>query len=149
MVPNVCHRRASWEWSATGGAEAARTALSYVKGLDGNDLHVAHRRDHELRDAVSAADGEWIAPVVDEQHHDLAAIIGVDRAGAVEQRHAMLERKSRTRTDLRLVTARQLKCEAGRHQSASARSKLHRLAYGSDQIETCSVLRVASGKRQT
>src|SRR4029453_11686646 len=114
--------------SGTGGAEAARTALSYVKGLDGNDLHVAHRRDHELRAAVSAADGESIAPVVDEQ------------------RHAMRERKSRRRTDFRLVTVRQLKCEAGRHQSASARSKLHRLAYGSAQIETCGVLRGGRGE---
>src|SRR4029078_2341974 len=73
----------------------------------------------------------------------------VDSTGAVEQRHAMLERKSRTRTDLRLVTVRQLKFEAGRQQSASARSKIHRLAYGSDQSETCVVLRVVSGKRQT
>ena len=81
--------------SLTGGAEAAgaaRWCRRALRTLDDRDMLDA--RHNELGDAVAAADGEGLGAVIDEQHHDLAAIVGVDGAGAVEQRHAMLSARA-------------------------------------------------------
>ena len=75
--------------------------------------HRAHRRHHHLRDAVAAADLERRVAVIDEDHLDLAAIVGIDRARRIEHRHAVLGREPRTRPDLRLVALGQRDGEAG------------------------------------
>ena len=64
-----------------------------AKDVDRNDLNLSDGRDHELGDAVATADKERLAAMVDQDHHQLAAIICVDGAGRVEQRHAVLERQ--------------------------------------------------------
>ena len=74
-----------------GGAEAALPALGVAERLDRDDLDRGDRRDHELRDAVAPLDQERLGAEIDQQHHDLAAIVGIDGARAVQQRHAMLQ----------------------------------------------------------
>ena len=76
----------------TGGAEAPLPAVRLAKRLDRNDLDMGDRRHDELGDAIAAADGEGLGSEIDEEHHDLAAIIGVDGAGAVQERHPVLQR---------------------------------------------------------
>src|SRR6185369_6732883 len=50
----------------------------------------AHRRHHHLGDAVAAPDLENLVAEVDQDHLDLAAIVGVHRARRIEHRHAVL-----------------------------------------------------------
>ena len=79
---------------SAGGAEAAGAARGVAKLRDLDDGDMLHAGNNQLSDAVAAANGEGLGAVIDEKHHDLAAIIGIDGARAVEQRHAMLQGKS-------------------------------------------------------
>ena len=97
-----------------GSPRGAETALPPRRGLErfhAFDLDMGHRRNHELGDAVAPANGKCVGPEIDQQHHDLAAVIGVDRAGAVQERQPVLQRKPRARDaivprTLRAVRAR-------------------------------------------
>ena len=52
---------------------------------------------------------------VDENDLSLAAIPGVDRAGGIEDRHAVFRGQTAARTNLRLVAGRQLHGDRGGH----------------------------------
>src|SRR5437773_2391732 len=83
-----------------------RTPETTVSALAlGQLLHLApgdagDRADHQLRDAVAAADRDRLASEVDEQHPDLAAVVGVDRAGRVQHREAVARGEAATCPDL-------------------------------------------------
>src|SRR6202022_2328790 len=86
---------------ATGAAAALRQTRRLLPG------DARHRRDDELGDALAARDRHRGAAEIGEDDLDLAAVIGIDRAGAVEHRDAMMEGEARTRPDLRFVALRQ------------------------------------------
>src|ERR1044072_4955363 len=65
-------------------AEAGRAARGVIHGRLFRPLQPRHRRHPHLRDAIAALDGEDLLAVVDQDHADLAAVIGVDRAGRVQ-----------------------------------------------------------------
>ena len=65
------------------------------------------------------------AVVVDEQHLDLAAVAGVDRAGRVDHPDAELVRQSRARVHERRVPGRQRDRHPGRHHRPLARLQHH------------------------
>ena len=75
---------------ATIPSAAARLA----QGRHFDESGFQHRRGHQLRDALAAADLEGFAAEIGEDHLHLAAIVAVDRAGRVETGDAMLERES-------------------------------------------------------
>src|SRR5690349_22603765 len=65
-------------------AEAAGPTRGLVQSRLFRPLQPGHRRHHHLRNAIAALDGEDLLAVVYQDHADLAAIIGVDRAGRVQ-----------------------------------------------------------------
>ena len=77
-----------------GGAEAALPALRVGQGVDRDDRNLSDGANHQLGDPVAPADKERLAAMVDQDHHQLAAIIRIDGTGRVEQRHAMLDRQA-------------------------------------------------------
>src|SRR5580700_5072762 len=91
-LTNWCWRsnraRAVERGSQAGRAEAAGAARRgiEVEGLD--DVGADDRRDHQLGYSFPARNGERRAAEIDQDHHDLAAIVGVDRARRIEQRDA-------------------------------------------------------------
>ena len=105
---------------AAGAAEAAVAAcgrgevLDFLPG-DGDD-----GGDHELRDAVAATDADGGTAEVDEQHLDLAPVVGVDRPGRVEERQAVAVRETAARPDLPLVPGRDGHREPRRHEAPLA-----------------------------
>src|SRR5680860_764603 len=135
---------------STGGAEAALAATCVAQLIGIDDLDTGHRRDDGLGDAVAAPDREALIAEIDQEHFHLAAIVGIDGAGAVQHGDAMLEREARARAHLRLVAVRQFEDEAGRHQHAVAGIKGERavLGHGSDQVEARRMRRLIGGQRQ-
>src|SRR3974377_1452972 len=132
------------------GAEAAlpsRRAAEVDHKLDQRMLNARH---HELGDAIAAADGEWFRPEIDEQHLDLAAIVRVNGAGAIQERGAGFQRQAGARAKLRFEPWWQFEREAGGNERAGAWRKLDSCAFGetSDHIEPGGMLGVISRKRQ-
>ena len=80
-------------------------------------------RRHELRNSLAPTHLERLAAEIGEDDLHLATIIVIDRAGRVEAGDAVLQRKSRARTHLDLVSFRNRDREAGRDRVALARSK--------------------------
>ena len=60
---------------------------------------------------------------IDQNDLDLAAIIGIDGAGAVEQGHAMFERQARARADLGLIARGQGDGDSGRDEPPRCRAR--------------------------
>ena len=79
---------------------------------------------HHLGDALPVVDDEVFLREVDEQHHDFAAIVGINGARRVEHGDAMLQGKTAARTYLRLISHWQSHEKARRNQSA-----LHRMEH--------------------
>src|SRR5690606_36340289 len=65
-----------------------------------------------------------LLPVIDEDCQDLAPVVAVDRAGAVEEGDAVTEREAGAGADLDLVALRDLDGDAGRDSGACAGPKL-------------------------
>src|SRR5689334_17934759 len=77
--------------SYTCRAETAGTALGLIERRLLGPLQPGHRGHHQLRDAIAAADGEDLLSVIDQDHADFAAIIGVDRARRIQGGDAVLQ----------------------------------------------------------
>src|SRR5262245_43926558 len=69
--------------------------------------------NHELGEALAAGDSERTVAQVDEQYLDLAAVVAVDGARAVQHGDAVLERQAGARAHLRLEAGGQLQDQAG------------------------------------
>src|SRR5260221_14327057 len=81
---------------AADAAPARRVRGDLVEG-DG-----AARRDDQLGDALAALQHDRLAAEIGEDDVDLAAIIGVDRARAVEHSESVFEGEAGARPDLPL-----------------------------------------------
>src|SRR5215469_570191 len=86
--------RRSIAGSGAGRAEAARAAHRRRQLAHDLPFCAADRRNDELRDALAARDRHRRAAKIGEDDADLAAIIGVDRARAVEDGDAVAEREA-------------------------------------------------------
>ena len=76
------------------------------------DTHWLDARNDKLGDAVAAPDDEGLIAEIDHDDLHLAAIVGIDRAGAVQKRHAGFERETGAGPKLALVSRRQFQHEA-------------------------------------
>src|SRR5688572_23004812 len=76
---------------APGVAVAAAAAGRVVEDGDLGELGAGDRAEDELGDAVPGAHEDLLLPVVDEQDLDLAAVVAVNGAGAVEDGHAVAQ----------------------------------------------------------
>src|ERR1700687_5030570 len=90
--------------SAPGRTEAPTAPIGRGKLRRGNEFHTDYGRNYHLRDALAAPDRKRRVAVVDQEHADLAAIIGVNRAGRVQHGDAVLRCQPRARPELRLIT---------------------------------------------
>ena len=115
-----------------GAAFGAGEFLHRANLLEGYLLEAGN--DH-LGDAFAVFDLERLVGEVNEQHLHLAAVVGVDGAGAVEHGDAVFEGEAAAGTDLRLAVLGQLDEEARGHQPALAGIQGHRLGEVGPQVE--------------
>ena len=59
--------------------------------------------DDQLRDTIAATDLKRMAPVIDQHHANLSAIIGIDRTRRVQYTHAVLDRQAAPWSNLSLT----------------------------------------------
>src|SRR5262245_24604796 len=132
-------------------AKAALPSRRATKLGDRLDAHMLDASDHQLGDALAATDHKRLRPEIDQQNLHLAAIVGVEGAGAVQNRHARFQREPRAGANLSLEARGQLNREAGGNKRAGAwRERDRRIRWhGRHHIEACGMLRVIGGKRQS
>src|SRR5215469_5940449 len=87
--------------SAARGAEAVGSARALGERRNGRPGDARDRRQHELSNSLAAGECHGLGAEIGEDHPDLAAVVRVDGAGAVEHGETVLERKARARPDLR------------------------------------------------
>ena len=99
---------------STGGSETAGTTgrIGQFSSLD--EGCVLDFLDDQLCDAVAALDVNGLAGiVVDEEHRDLTAVSGVDRAGRVHHGQSVLDGQAGAWMDERRMTVRECDSDAG------------------------------------
>jgi hypothetical protein len=117
-----------------GRAEAAHASLRLGQLVDLDGLDPGKLEQDELRDAHPGLDDEGLTRVgVQERDAQLAAVAGVDEAGSVHDRDAVLDRKPGTRLDEARVALGDRDREAGADERALARRELDPVARG--QVE--------------
>src|SRR5437667_12777495 len=77
-------------------------------------------RHDQLRDPVARMDRVWSSTQIQQDHANLAAIAGVDRARRIRNRDRMLEREPAARPHLPLIASGNLYREPRRHHSRDA-----------------------------
>src|SRR4051794_25875037 len=88
-------------------SKPALAALCLCQLFHLNQPHFWHGQDEHLCDSHSSRDLERLLTMIHQRHMYFAAIVGVDRAGGVDHRDAILARQSTPRPNLCLVTFRQ------------------------------------------
>src|SRR5262249_46368449 len=86
-------------------------------------------------DAVAPRERESRLAMIDKDHPDLAPVVGVDGAGAVEQADTMLEGQAGAWADLRLIAGGKSDGEAGRDEPACARREFTGFGSGRQQVD--------------
>lgn len=109
-----------------------------------------------VRRPVARSSSPFDRPVrlaeIDEQHLDLASIVRVDGSGRIQDRDAVVERKSGPRPDLRFESGGQFDRKTGRDELSLAwrENDLFGRILGADKIETgCSCRLIGWGARST
>ncbi len=86
-----------------GRAETAAAPPAFRQGVDRFPGDVTDRGDDHLGDAHARLDGKGFGPDVGEDDHDLAAVIGIDGAGRVDEQNAVTDGQAGARPHLGLV----------------------------------------------
>src|SRR5262249_34040020 len=86
-----------------GTAEAAGTAGRVGKGRALGPLDTLDALQDQLRHAIAVRYRHRLFAQVDDEHHDLATVIGIDGARCVDHREPLLEREAAPRPHLHLV----------------------------------------------
>lgn len=86
-----------------GATVPAIAALGVGEGMGFVPLQGGVLGDDHLGDAFSILDGEGGLTVVDEQHFDFTAVVGIDGAGAIEDGDAVFEGEAAARPHLRFI----------------------------------------------
>src|SRR6185437_8979445 len=136
--------------ATAGRAEAAFPPRGLVELRRLPPVRLADRRDHQLGDAVAAADGEILLAQVDQDHLHLPAIVGVDGAGRVQAGDAGAQSKARAGPHLRFEAGGQGHGEAGGHRVTAAGPEDHRLVlrHGGAQVHARGVRGLVGRQRQ-
>lgn len=103
--------------------------------------------NQQLGDAVTAPDGDRRGRVeVDQRHSDLAAITGVDRAGAVDDRKSNARSQTGTGMDQTDHAVRDCHGDPGAHQGTLAGREVD--VFGTEQINPGIAVVGAGGHRE-
>lgn len=86
-----------------GMPESSFAAVGVVEGVGFDHLDLGEGGDDHLGDAHAAVDGERLLAKVDQGDHDLAAIVGVNGAGGIDQRDAVAAGEAGARADLGFI----------------------------------------------
>nr|GFC25988.1 hypothetical protein [Tanacetum cinerariifolium] len=116
-------------------AVAACTTGGFAQGFGGlpGDGFVAGY--YQLGNALAVLHGKGLVGQVDQQHFNLAAIIGVDGAGAVYDANAVLVGQAAARAHLRLVAHRQGNVQARRTQCSRKALRRDATASATGRVE--------------
>jgi hypothetical protein len=82
--------------------ETAGTPARSVEIIDYLKLRLNHFGEDHLSDPHAARHGKRLFRVIDQDDLDLAAVVGVDRPGGIEERDPVFDRKAAPGTDLGL-----------------------------------------------
>lgn len=106
--------------SAPRVAEAARPSRGRIEGAGGDGLpgDALHPRQDELGDAVPAEDRRGLGPEVHQQDHEFAPVVGVDRAGGVQDGDAVPGGEAAAGPDLNLESVGDGEAQSGRDEGA-------------------------------
>src|SRR5215831_7051804 len=97
MAKSIFLERRIMNASVPRRAEAAGAAPALRQHLRLLPEDALHRRHDELGDALAPRDRDRLAAEIGEDDLDLAAVIGIDRARAVEHGEAVAERQAGAR----------------------------------------------------
>ena len=103
-------------------AETAGTPARSIKVIDNLELRLNYFGKDHLGDPHAACHGKNFFCVIDQNDLDLAAVIGIDRAGGVEERNAVFDRQPAPGTDLRLKMFGKRNNDPRGHQNAVPRA---------------------------
>src|SRR6516162_2338787 len=99
---------------SSGVAETARAARSGSQMVNLDQPRTRDRRDDELCDAVGGFNRDRVLTKVDQNDFDLAAVIGIDRAGGIDQRESFVECAAASGPHLPLKPGRYFNCNSSR-----------------------------------
>jgi hypothetical protein len=120
-----------------------------VPGSVATGTHRARpRRDHQLGDAHPALDPHGRVAEVDEDHPDLAAVVGVDGPGRVRHGEALLEREPTAGAHLGLEPLGNRDLEPRRHEGPRPRRDLDRRCDRREQVHARRTLGGVARQRQ-
>src|SRR2546427_1965726 len=127
-------------WGRSGlssAPEASGTALARGKFLDHVQLHLHHRHDQELRDAVHRVDRERLFRPVPDRYHDLTLVVGVDQAHQIPKNDAVLVPEPGARqNDRGKFRIGEVDGDTAGNQFRRSRSERERLVDTGAEIET-------------
>src|SRR5688572_18964004 len=89
--------------SHAGAPEAARRPAGGRQLGHLLERHLLHPRHDHLRDPHAPRDREWLRPQIDQRHHELSAIVAVNRGGGVGQGNPVPDGEPRAGAELALV----------------------------------------------
>ena len=103
-----------------------------------NEIDRRHFLDHQLRQAVAGVKDVLVVPGVEESDHHLTPVVGVNRAGAVENDDPGLGAQATARPDLRFPAGVQLNMHTG--VNAPAVEGLDDAAFVGEKVKASVVL---------
>ena len=136
----------------SGGSRVAKPASApcglwqLFDGFCEGPCHAFVTCEHELGDAFAVFHGEQGLPVVDQDDPDVAAVVRVDGARAVEDRHPVLVREAASGAHLRFKSTRQGQVQSGGDQGALAWLKHDGSVEFGPEVEACAVGRAVGGQ---
>ena len=101
-----------------GVAECAIFPDGGVESLGRLPFHSGVGRDHHLADALSVVDREGLVGEVDHDYADFATVVGIHRAGGVDDGDAAAQGEAAAGADLALITLGELHVKARGNQCA-------------------------------
>ena len=129
-------------------AETAGTPACSVQIIDYLELRLNYLGKDHLGDPHAARHGKSFFRVIDQNDLDLAPVIGIDRAGGIEERNAVFDRKTTPGTDLGLEILRKGNDDTGGHQNTFPRLKRHRFLAGGQKIDAARAFGLILRKRK-
>jgi hypothetical protein len=121
-------------------AKTSRAARSGPELFNLDQPSARDRGDNKLCDSLPRFNCDQMLTQVDQDDVDLAAIIGIDRAGRIHQREPFLECAATSGSYLPLKPWRYFNCNSSRNRGAAERLEHQRFVERSNQIKPCCML---------
>lgn len=87
--------------------ETTGSTLGFIEFFDNTPFHCFVTSHHHLGNAFAIIDHKVFLRKIDHNHPNLTTIIGIYRAGRIEQTNSFLQSQAGTGTHLCLITGRE------------------------------------------